>query len=60
MVMYAEECDGDYSYDDKEYYSNQVPNSSNDFEEQDDDQTGWISSPTTSLLLSKIYFGQNL
>ena len=57
MVMYAEECDADYFYDDKEYYNNQISNLSNDFEEQDD-QNSWISSPTSPLLLSKIYFGQ--
>ncbi|CAI2184047.1 19301_t:CDS:2 [Funneliformis geosporum] len=53
MMMYAEECE-DHFYDEKEQHC--ISNSSNYSEEDNND--GWISSPTTSLLLSKIYFGQ--
>ncbi|CAG8626452.1 9872_t:CDS:2, partial [Funneliformis mosseae] len=44
MMMYAEECDADHFYDDKEQHC--ISNSPNDLEEYNNNS--WISSPTTS------------
>lgn len=51
--VYSEECDTEYFYDDKDYYNDD----SLDDLEDDDDQNPWIDLPTSPLLLSKIYFG---
>ncbi|RIA83992.1 hypothetical protein C1645_821195 [Glomus cerebriforme] len=60
-MTYAEEYDAEYFYDDKEYYNDYndyISDSSDDLEEEDDDQNNWIDSPTSRLILSKIYFGE--
>lgn len=53
-MMYSEECDTEYFYDDKDNYNDD----SLDDLEDDDDQNTWIDPPTSPLLLSKIYFGE--
>ena len=66
-TMYAEEYDAEYYYDDKEYYNDYISSDEleddydqcdDQYDDQYDDQDSWIDSPTSSLLLSKIYFGE--
>jgi len=56
-MMYSEECDTEYFYDDKDNYNDDNDDLLDDLED-DDDQDIWIDPPTSPLLLSKIYFGE--
>ncbi|GBB86293.1 hypothetical protein RclHR1_12710003 [Rhizophagus clarus] len=53
-MMYSQEYDTEYFYEDKDYYNDD----SLDDLEDDDDQNTWIDPPTSPLLLSKIYYGE--
>jgi hypothetical protein len=54
-MVYPEECDTEYFYDDKDYNDDLL-----DDLDDDDDQNTWIDPPTSPLMLSKIYFGEQL